>query len=72
MSDDFRKPGRFSWNELMTSNVDEAKAFYTQLFGWTAVDWPMNDMSYTVIKDEDKDIGGIMSIPEEAKGAPPQ
>ena len=28
-------PGTFSWAELATSGADGAKAFYTELFGWT-------------------------------------
>ena len=27
-------PGTFSWTELVTSDADAAKAFYTELFGW--------------------------------------
>ncbi|MBA2505031.1 MAG: VOC family protein [Thermoleophilaceae bacterium] len=29
-------PGALSWNQLNTSNVDGAKSFYTELFGWAA------------------------------------
>ncbi|MFQ5579878.1 MAG: VOC family protein [Nitrospiria bacterium] len=71
MTNHFKKKGSFSWNELMTTDVDQAKAFYAGLFGWTTEDWPMNEMNYAVIKNGDEDIGGIMPIPEEAKGAPP-
>jgi predicted enzyme related to lactoylglutathione lyase len=28
--------GTWSWNELVTSEVDAAKAFYAELFGWNA------------------------------------
>ena len=33
-------PGTFSWAELMTSDADAAKAFYTKLFGWDYDDTP--------------------------------
>ena len=36
-------PGTFSWAELATSDSDAAKAFYTQLFGWTYDDRPIPD-----------------------------
>src|SRR3954469_14362609 len=31
-------PGTFSWAELVTPDLDAAKAFYGALFGWTARD----------------------------------
>ena len=34
-------PGTFSWAELVTSDADAAKAFYTELFGWTYRDSPV-------------------------------
>ena len=34
MKDPMRTYGAFSWNELITSDVRAAKAFYTELFGW--------------------------------------
>lgn len=33
-------PGTWSWNELVTPDVDAAKSFYAALFGWTAEDVP--------------------------------
>ena len=33
-------PGTFSWAELVTSDADAAKGFYTQLFGWEYEDNP--------------------------------
>lgn len=70
MDEQFRKQGFFSWCELLTDDVAAAKAFYATLFGWTFVDNPMG-MDYTLIRAEDKEIGGIMAIPEAAKGMPP-
>ena len=31
-------PGTFSWTDLTTTDQDGAKAFYTGLFGWEAID----------------------------------
>jgi uncharacterized protein len=43
--------GRFCWAELVTSDGPGAKAFYSALMGWTAVDNPMGpDMVYTMLK----------------------
>ena len=33
-------PGTFSWAELVTSDADAAKGFYSQLFGWEYEDNP--------------------------------
>jgi len=63
--------GYFSWNELMTLNVDKAKKFYGDLFGWEMEDMPMEGMTYTVIKVKGDEIGGIMGTPPEAAGVPP-
>lgn len=55
-------PGRCSWNELMSGNVDNALAFYTGLFGWTRPE-PM-DMGefgkYHFIEHDGIPIGAIM------------
>lgn len=52
----------FYWNELMTSEVDEAKEFYQKIFGWVAEDMPMPDgKTYTVMKLDGKPVGGMMS-----------
>jgi predicted enzyme related to lactoylglutathione lyase len=36
-------PGTFSWAELVTSDADAAKGFYTQVFGWEYDDNPAGD-----------------------------
>ena len=32
------EPGSFCWNELATTDLDAARAFYTQVFGWERLD----------------------------------
>jgi predicted enzyme related to lactoylglutathione lyase len=34
----FNEPGSLTWNDLMTDDVEAAKAFYGTVFGWDAVD----------------------------------
>lgn len=64
--------GQFCWNELATSNVQAAKDFYGKMFGWKFYDQNMGHMTYTMIKVNDKDIGGIWAIPnEQQKQIPP-
>jgi uncharacterized protein len=62
----------FCWNELATSNVSAAKDFYGKVFGWKFSDHEMGDTTYTMIKLNNKDLGGIWSIPKDkAKQIPP-
>ncbi len=64
--------GAFSWCELLTSDVEAAKRFYTTLLGWTTEDVSvMEGMTYTVVKTGDEGIGGIMAMPPHIAGAPP-
>jgi predicted enzyme related to lactoylglutathione lyase len=71
MEDRFQKHGMFSWNELMTIDSDGARKFYEELLGWKFVEFPMEGISYWVIKAGDEEIGGIMNIPPEPGGIPP-
>jgi predicted enzyme related to lactoylglutathione lyase len=71
MDDPGSKHGRFSWNELLTTDPEGAKEFYGQLFSWTTQEMPMGDSTYTIVKLGDKDVGGIMPIPPHAVGMPP-
>jgi predicted enzyme related to lactoylglutathione lyase len=64
------EPGSVGWNELSTTDVAQSKAFYTALFGWTAQDFPMPEMQYTVFQQGERSIGGLMPMPSEAAGAP--
>jgi predicted enzyme related to lactoylglutathione lyase len=61
--------GAFSWCELLTTDVEAAKQFYTELLGWTTEEVP--DMSYTIVKTENTGVGGIMAVPPHAAGCPP-
>lgn len=63
--------GAFSWNELMTSDVEGAKAFYGELLGWQLEDEQTSCGAYTFAKLGDKQVAGIMATPEEAKPMPP-
>lgn len=70
MDDRKRQQGAVSWIELSTTDVEAAKTFYAQLFGWTIAKAPMPDMNYDMIKCGDDEIGGIMPHPPQMEGAP--
>ena len=62
--------GAFSWCELMTTDVQAATQFYTELLGWSTEEVP--GMAYTVVQTGGVGIGSIMAIPSQAAGATPQ
>jgi len=71
---DHGKQGAFSWNELLTKDVEAAKKFYSEVLGWTTEDMPMGDMgTYVIFKVGDEQVGGMMQMPPqiEQMGAPP-
>lgn len=59
----------FIWYELMTPDVDGAKAFYSAVVGWTLSEFEGSGMPYTIVSAGTQGIGGIMALP--AKDAPP-
>ena len=65
------KHGMISWSELMTSDLDGARDFYTRLFGWELQRAPVDGMEYVVIKANGREIAGMMATPPQAEGAPP-
>ena len=68
----FQTNGAISWHELMVDDIDAAKSFYSEVFGWTLEDVQMEGMerAYTVIKVGDAQIGGIVAKPEETATTP--
>ena len=63
MTDRFRDQGAFSWFELTTTDVRAAEAFYSRLFGWTTEPWS-GEGSYTLIKVDGKEVGGLVEAPK--------
>ncbi len=62
-------PNAFVHMELNTTDVANAKAFYSQLFDWKLEDVPMGpDGTYTLIKAAQGPGGGMMKHP--VPGAP--
>lgn len=67
------KIGQFCWSELATTNVQAAKSFYGEVFGWQFTDHKMGDMTYTMIKmNNGRECAGIWAIPQDQeKNIPP-
>ncbi|MDP6705017.1 MAG: VOC family protein [Alphaproteobacteria bacterium] len=65
-------PGTFGWNELMTTDAEACKAFFTELMGWSTESMAMpSGGTYTVFKLGDRPTGGMMAMEgPEFEGAP--
>ena len=55
--------GDFVWYELMTSDVEAARAFYARVIGWSMADSGLPDMGYTLAKVGEQPVAGLMGFP---------
>ena len=63
-------PGTFCWADLGTTDADAAKAFYTGVFGWEAVDAPAGEAgTYTTFKLEGQDVAALYEMGDEERAA---
>jgi predicted enzyme related to lactoylglutathione lyase len=60
--------GQFIWHDLLTTDVERAKGFYTELLGWEVETWKPGEMDYPMIRANGVQHGGF--LPLEAGGAP--
>ncbi len=59
--------GRFVWYELMTTDMESAKAFYASVVGWGARDASMPGLAYSLFTAGDSPVTGLMNVPEDAR-----
>lgn len=68
MGEAIKTSGRFYWHELMASDVERAKGFYGELFGWTAKSMDMGPKgTYWVLSAGDKQVAGLMKAESREK-----
>ena len=60
--------GALCWNELATSDVERAKAFFAELLGWR---YETDASGYASIKNGGRLNGGIREQTEQERGGPP-
>lgn len=58
----------FVWHDLMTTDVEGAKAFYQKVIGWN---YSSQHPGYHVTLAGDHGVGGIMEMPDHLKSMPP-
>jgi predicted enzyme related to lactoylglutathione lyase len=56
------EPGSLWWAELLTRDVAVAKSFYSSLLGWRAVDTLKYGIRYSVFKQGDESLAGLLPI----------
>jgi uncharacterized protein len=62
--------GRFTWHELMSTDVATAVKFYTELFGWKSQEMDMGPAGkYRMLMHGDIPVGGAMSAMQGAPSA---
>ncbi|OIP33145.1 MAG: hypothetical protein AUK47_19490 [Deltaproteobacteria bacterium CG2_30_63_29] len=68
-----KNKGTFLWYDLMTTDIEAAKAFYTEVIGWKTAPFQGGDGDYTMFMVGEQPMGGMMLLPEQAQamGAPP-
>lgn len=56
--------GRFVWYDLLTTDLEAAKAFYSDIIGWKMTKW--SDGNYEMWTAGTTPVGGLMTLPAEA------
>jgi predicted enzyme related to lactoylglutathione lyase len=51
--------GQFIWHDLLTTDVEQAKAFYPELLGWEVETWKPGEADYPMIKANGAQHGGF-------------
>ena len=67
------EPSTFCWPELVASDSEKAKEFYSSLFGWSITDIPIgNDQVYSMAAIGGNEVGAIYQMwPEQEAGGVP-
>jgi uncharacterized protein len=58
--------GKFVWYELMTTDMKAAEDFYKNVVGWSASDASMPGIEYTLFSVGDRNVAGLMTMPDGA------
>jgi predicted enzyme related to lactoylglutathione lyase len=68
------EPGTLVWTELLTSNAEMARDFYSKLFGWGVRERPTkwSSQPYTTFMRGDQQAGGMIQITPEMGSTPSQ
>ena len=59
--------GRFAWYELITTDMQSAKIFYSKVMGWGVLDASMPGGAYTLFTSGNALVGGLVDLTKEAR-----
>ena len=59
--------GRFVWHDLMTTDTEGAKKFYSEVAGWGTQEWQGGGGPYTMWTNNGVPFGGMTTLNEEMK-----
>jgi uncharacterized protein len=59
--------GHFAWYELVATDMEAAKVFYTKVMGWGAREASALGRPYTLFTTGKASVGGLMDLPEDAR-----
>jgi predicted enzyme related to lactoylglutathione lyase len=63
--------GTVAWNELLTTDADDAARFYGAAFGWSHTTVDMGPLGmYWLLRTGEKDRAGILRMPDDAHAPP--
>jgi len=63
-------PGTFCWDELVTTDLESAEAFYPRVFPWGTHPMQMPEFRYVLCRrSNDRDTAGMMQVPLGQPGA---
>jgi uncharacterized protein len=60
--------GRFCWVDLAATDAEQAKAFYSQLFGWRSCETRAHGGAFTRVRLAGRDVGSIYQLKREHLG----
>jgi predicted enzyme related to lactoylglutathione lyase len=58
--------GVFVWDELGTTDADDAQRFYGEVFGWTTSDMGAEYGGYRIFNRGETGIAGLMTVPHDS------
>jgi predicted enzyme related to lactoylglutathione lyase len=64
------EPGRFVWHDLLTTDVNAAKRFYGDLFGWRFEDTKRGDRPYVIARLASGPVAGLVDVSGIADAGP--
>ncbi|MDP2316054.1 MAG: VOC family protein [Pseudomonadota bacterium] len=62
--------GRFFWYDLLTSDPAAARAFYTNVIGWSMQPWGPPEMAYCMVANGEGPLGGIAELGKDSASVP--